>query len=741
MTRHKNTIPATKKWVKLALALTLLGSCATSAPKTKPVIRQAAAQPTGQLGTQTRSLNPERRNQNGTATRQSVDINQPPPSTRRSSQVISGSGQFVNTERVQYSNRPSIEDDGQVSLNLLDAPLETAVRTILGDFLGFNYVIQDGVSGTITLQTNAPVSKASLLPILEDVLAAQGLALVQSNGLFKVLPSAAAGRAGQSVVLPRGQSSHQGGYRTIIRPLSYIPAEELRDILNQLGPEGNVLRADSTRNLIVLAGTAQELENMLEIVDIFDVDWLQGMSFGIIPVSSAPPTEIVREMEAVIFSGTNALPFSNLLRLVPNDRMGSIIVISPQADYIETARGWIHRFDQQTSTATGRLFLYNVQNAVAEDLTVILQNVINGSNGFGTAGVNNGSVAPGLETTQAQRQGANSQANLTRGPDNLQGLQGVRIFPYEGRNAIAIVATQEQYTRIERMLVTLDVAANQVLLEATILEVTLRDELDRGVRWFFSENNSEFAFSDLASGAVASTFPGFSYIFDDQNINLAINALSTVTDVDFLSSPSILVLDNATATLQVGDEVPIATQSAVGVLNPDAPIVNTVTLRDTGVILTITPRVNESGLVLLDIEQEVSDVVPTVTSGIDSPTIQQRRIQTMVAVQDGQSLALGGLVEDSITQTRNGVPFISRVPLVGELFKSQNDTSERTELLIIIRPRVIKSAQDATDATRELRERLRGIAPFEQRLGQDIPLDEPALPRERRSLRGRADTF
>ena len=725
---------------KLALSLMLLEACATSSPQTRSPTDQSLTQQTEQVETQTQRRTEETPARSG-STPPSVNLRPSARSPRRPAEIISGTGQFVDPARVQYANPPITRDDGKVSLNLLDAPVETAARTILGEFLGYNYVIQDGVSGTITLQTNAPVPKASLLPILEDVLAAQGLALVESNGLFKILPSAEANRAGQSVVLPGGQSLQPGGFRTIIRPLNYVPAEELRSILDQMGPEGNVLRADSVRNIIVLAGTAQQLENMLDIIDIFDVDWLEGMSFGIIPVSSAPPTEIVRELEAVIFGGTNAVPFSNLLRLVPNDRMGSIIVISPQAQYLDTARDWIERLDRQTTTSTERLYLYNVQNAVAEDLTVILQNVISGSNGFASAASNGRGVAPGLQTTQAERQGTNTGAGLTRGPDNLQGLQGVRIFPYEGRNAIAIVATQDQYTRIERMLVTLDVAANQVLLEATILEVTLRDELDRGVRWFFSENNSEFAFSDLASGAVASTFPGFSYVFDDQNINLAINALSTVTDVDFLSSPSIMVLDNATATLQVGDEVPIATQSAVGVLNPDAPIVNTVTLRDTGVILTITPRVNESGLVLLDIEQEVSDVVPTVTSGIDSPTIQQRRIQTMVAVQDGQSLALGGLVEDSVTQTRNGVPFISRVPLLGELFKSQTDTTERTELLIIIKPRVIKSAQDATDATRELRERLRGIAPFEQRLGRDTGEREPATLQNRRSRRGLVDTF
>jgi len=370
------------------------------------------------------------------------------------------------------------------------------------------------------------------------------------------------------------------------------------------------------------------------------------------------------------------------------------------------------------------LFLYNVQNSVAEDLALILQNIISGgSAGFGVSG----NIAPGIDTVRVQRQGVDGNAvqssqqaqrlgQSTLTASGLSGMEGVRIFPYEGRNALAIVGTADQYRRIETMLNTLDVGANQVLLEATIIEVTLRDELSRGVRWFFGDEQSEVSFSDVATGAIAPAFPGFAFTFDNDDVRVAIDALSSLTDVNFLSSPSIMVLDNATATLQVGDQVPIATQSAVGVIDAGAPIVNSVSFRDTGVILTITPRVNDNGLVLLEIEQEVSDVVPTVTSGIDSPTIQQRRVQTTVAVQDGSSLALGGLIEDSVSTTKIGVPIISRVPVIGELFKSQSDITDRTELLIIITPRVIRNTQEAQDVTNELRQRLQGIAPFAQRL-------------------------
>jgi general secretion pathway protein D len=270
------------------------------------------------------------------------------------------------------------------------------------------------------------------------------------------------------------------------------------------------------------------------------------------------------------------------------------------------------------------------------------------------------------------------------------------------------------------MIERLDVIPNQVLLEATIAEVTLDDELSYGLQWFFRSGDMKFKFTDIADaagkGIVGSIFPGFSYLFSGGDARVALNAISSLTDVKVISSPTIMVLDNKTATLQVGDEVPVVTQSAVSVNDPDAPIVNSVNFRNTGVILKVTPRVNESGVVLLDIEQEVSDVVRTTSSGIDSPTIRQRRIQTTVAVHSGESLALGGLIREADARNRSGVPFISRVPVIGNLFKSKTDTRDRTELLVLITPRVVRNQGEARAVTDELRSRLRSLKPLDERI-------------------------
>jgi general secretion pathway protein D len=250
------------------------------------------------------------------------------------------------------------------------------------------------------------------------------------------------------------------------------------------------------------------------------------------------------------------------------------------------------------------------------------------------------------------------------------------------------------------------VAPNQVLLEATIAEVRLNDELKMGVRWYFQAGKGEFKFSDVLEGTVGSAFPGFSHFFNTKNIQVVLNALSSVTDLNIISSPTLMVLDNKKATLQVGNEVPVVTQSAVAVTTPDAPVVNSITYRNTGIVLTITPRVGEKGRVVLEVEQEASDVVETESSGIESPTIQQRRIKTTVAVNDGEGVVLGGLMQDRAEIGRGQVPLLGEVPLFGNLFKSKEDKINRTELLVAITPRVIRDPGQLRGITDEFRARI-----------------------------------
>jgi general secretion pathway protein D len=368
------------------------------------------------------------------------------------------------------------------------------------------------------------------------------------------------------------------------------------------------------------------------------------------------------------------------------------------------------------------------------------------TSGFPTAGTTGTGTGIGAGTGSGTQSSNGQRGSLSGRQQALQpGLKGgdselktppVRIVADEKNNALVIFARPRDYKMIEDSIRRLDVVPLQVLIEATIAEVTLNDNLQYGLQWFFSQASSQLELNNGTPASIATTatgvaagainlagadispaFPGFNYLAGGGKIKVILNALATLTQVNVVSSPEVLVLDHQTAALQVGDQVPVITQSAQSVLTSGAPIVNSVQYLNTGVVLQVTPRVNSSGLITLDIDQSVSDVAKTTTSTIDSPTITQRRIVTSAIVQDGETIALGGLIIDNQTNGRSGVPLLSSIPLIGPLlFSSTSKSSARTELLVMLTPKILRNAQEARATTEELRNRMRAVKPLEQRI-------------------------
>ncbi|MGF3025968.1 type II secretion system secretin GspD [Methylobacterium aquaticum] len=331
-----------------------------------------------------------------------------------------------------------------------------------------------------------------------------------------------------------------------------------------------------------------------------------------------------------------------------------------------------------------------------------------GGGGFGGGG---GGYGGGFDTSVA-----GGGAGMRR--------DAIGIVADDANNSLVISATRNQYDKILRILGRLDAMPTQVLLETVIAEVTLNDNLAFGVQWFLKHRGDRFNLASTETDKAAVTsgtaglitaamrgVPGFNYLLAGTDFNVVLNALQGVTRVNVISSPNITVLDNRTAKLQVGDQVPIIKQSGQSALTAGAPILNQIEMKDTGVILSVTPRVNKNGLVVLDINQEVSDVVPTTTSTIDSPTIRQRRVATSVAVRDGHSLAIGGMVQEKAQITNENMPVLSDLPLIGPAFRNRVDQRIRTELLVFIRPRVIRGTAEADRIADDFRQQFRTMMP------------------------------
>lgn len=672
----------------------------------------------------------ERRDYPGQALASPIGAGAPEPSS-----FEFGTGSFT-AQPAATGATPAGGAKGTITLNLVRVPVEQAARSVLGDVFGVSYSIDPRAEGTITLQTPRPVDRAGLAALFDASLKSAGLALIDSGQAYRIVPADVAAQAGPAF---RGETGGELGASVQIISLRHVAASEMRRILEPMAASGSILRADDARGTLTVSGSPADIAALRETAAVFDVDAMRGMSFALVPVKSVSPDVIADDLKRA-FGSDREGPMNGMVQIIPNKKLKSVLIISPNRTYLTRAERWVRRMDSQARGTERQFYTYTARNRPAKELATILQTMFApatsqqrqseqpvaprfqptpvdspsrsaaGDFAFGGPAVASGGAggrASGFgrdpESTVPPEEQAAAGGRLGANQDDEAPM---RIVADEPNNSILILATASEHQRVLRVLENLDIMANQVLIEATIAEVALKDDLQFGLRWYFQNQRNTAQFTDAITGALGPVFPGFSYALRATNVQVTLNALNDITKVNVVSSPSLMVVDNRVATLQIGDQVPITTQSAVSVLTPGAPVVNSIQYRDTGVILQIRPKINESGRVLLEIEQEVSSVQRTTSSNLDSPTIQQRRVKTTVVVNDGESIALGGLIQDGKTQTNKQVPVLGDLPLIGGAFRSRDDSINKTELVIFITPRVVRDLNEAQAVTEEYRQRL-----------------------------------
>jgi general secretion pathway protein D len=659
-----------------------------------------------------------------------------------------GSGRFIGEPPPTAQQIAEQVKDG-VTVNLVNVPTPQAAKSILSDILAVKYTIDPGIEGKVTIQTPHPIAKSAVVDLFQSALRSNNAAVIKTGESYKIV-SADQAFTGSIRVSGTAEPGERLGSRVEVVQLKYVAASEMKRILDPISPRNAIIRADSARNTITLSGNSQDIATMMDAVSVFDIDVMKGMSFALVPVNTSQPQVIADQLRGV-FSSDHEGPMAGMVRFVPNSQLNAVLIISPQPEYLSRAETWVRRFDARAEGSEKQFFTYSVQNRRAQEIVDVVQNMLGKeTGGASTASTTPRNVAPqyreaslqssnpvqtafqalgaqgmgssigGSTAGSASGQGYSGSPQAGGSPDSSASSSGaaasapatgnqeprIKISLDEGKNAILIQATPSDYRRVMRFIGTLDVMPKQVLIEATIAEITLTDELKFGVRWYMQKKNATGTFTDDPGGALGSIFPGFSYAFAAKSLSETVNALNTITDVNVISSPSLTVMDNKTAMLQIGDEVPITTQSAVSTITTGAPIVNSISYKDTGIILSMTPHINASGRVLLDLEQEVSTVATTTTSGIDSPTIHKRRIKTSVVVNNGEALALGGLIQDSKTVTRNQAPVLGDIPIIGNAFKQLDNQIGKTELIIILVPHLMRNAGEARLVTDEYRREL-----------------------------------
>ncbi len=707
-----------------------------------------------------------------------------PSDNRSRSNVVASAGRTAPVRQAQVfpgiDTAPGGQQDigapiqaqpGGYQINFNNADLAQVVQGVLGDLLHQPYTLDPRVTGTVTLSTQGPISPNDLLAMLETVLRASGAALVQDGRAgYRILPLGEAVSGRTVLQLGTDPKPLPAGYGITIIPLRNVSAETIGPLIAPAtNPE--LVRVDPTRNLVLISGTSADRAALGATVESFDVDWLRGMSSGIFPLHQATPDAVIRELSSVFGGAPERGPLKGLINFLPVERLNAVLVVTSRVDKLNEAGRWIKRLDQGDSDEE-RVYVYMVQNGTAANMARVLGQAFgkvdqNGSSPFDDE--QGSTTAPGLGLTDSTSGGAGQQASTgganpaqpgssaqpgqpggsqsqfapidfnaqsKEGDASILGLAGtqagkaavfkldklgeVRVVPDKDKNALLIRARPAAFRMIETALRAIDASPLQVVIEATIAEVTLNDTLKYGVQYYLESGNFSGGFntSTPPTGATGAQQPnvgaGFNLVVAGANSRVIINALSQITDVRVVSAPTLSVLNNQTARLQVGDQVPVRTQQSQSTDTSGSPVISNIEYKDTGVILKVTPRINSNGDVSMDVQQEVSNIVNDAASSSDdalAPTISTRRIGSIVSVADGQTVALGGLIQENQTNGRSGVPVLQDIPLLGNLFSSTNDTRNRTELMIFITPRVIRNAADAAAITQELRSRMEALRP------------------------------
>ena len=725
-------------------------------------------------------------------------LNNQLPSTTATPAVASistGTGRFVQPTALA-TPRPAASGSGAVTFNFENQPVQAVVKAILGDLLQQNYTIVPGVQGNISFSTSEPVDSSQAMPILETLLSWTHNALVKTDGRYVVMPDKDAVQG--NLVPSLGAAAPAGGLQARLFPLHYIAATQMEKLLKPFTRADAILLVDASRNVIVVSGTPDELENYNRTVRTFDVDWLRGMSVGVFNLQHATVDDLMPQLDGM-FGPKGDTPLAGMLRFIPIKRTNALVVISTQPNYLSEVGNWIAKIDLGGGNEP-QLYVYDVRNINASDLAHYLAQIYTDNAGSG-GNDRGGSVAPGVggattlglgnnasgsasgigstagsfgssttgglssgiggttgsssypsaSSTGSTFGGSSTSTGGIGGGTSVSGVgmngglantasqeQGysskdgsIRISSVDANNQLLVRARPAQWEEILGAIKQLDVPPLQVQIETRIFEVDLVGDFQFGVQWYLqgltgstsstdSSGNSTvtpgqpYRHRQIALGGGGNQFAGqsFFYSFMNSKMQVAVSAMETNSNTKTLSAPSLVVLNNQVAHIQVGDQIPVNQTYYTGLTGTSstATTVGQVEYIPTGVILDVQPRVNPGGLIYLNIDQQVSQTGAQNSQG--NFTISQRQVATQLGVQSGQTVLLGGLIQQQNQDSNTGIPGLNSIPILGRLFGTNSKNKTRTELIVLITPRVITNSDEAKQITDEYEDKFESLAPL-----------------------------
>ncbi|MEM8837082.1 MAG: secretin N-terminal domain-containing protein [Pseudomonadota bacterium] len=647
-----------------------------------------------------------------------------------------------NLRELREAGARPIDPDERVEIRLENDTLEFAVRQLLGGLLSVNYVAATSLEGTVTFQTERPIRKSLVPSVLRDILASNGYVMKLINGVYQI---------GTPEVIQRLETNtavgETGDLVSKVITLRRGSAVEVATVVASVLPLGASVTPVESNNSIILRATPVDLPPIEDLIRTLVNSGVADDLIAVIPLKESPPEQVAASILA--FYQANGTPIANIPVVIPLENQQSLLVGAKSTRSMANIRSLIQGLDKDLRDAAS-LRIIPLKHLPADEIATQL-NAIFGTGAPAAAAATQSQAAPsGAEASVqvtdtggadvnadantggdsvtapsivrrssndrgqgapnarafAERQ-ANADPLAGAGPIASQADQAVSIVPDTRNNALLVFSTFRQFRRIREVVNALDLPLAQVVIEATIVEVEINDQLGYGVQAFLESSNIAARSSTTITPVDPGTAGGFAALsfdsFGTLDATVVLSALQAITNVQVISSPYLTVLDGRAARLSIGDQVPFLLASSTTTGDGDTTVTNEVEVRDTGIILEVTPRVNVDNSVLLNISQEVSSVVPGGLGTELTPTISQRSINSDVVVRSGKTVILGGLIEDEATKTTTALPVVGRIPVIGNLFKQTQDDLTRSELLVMITPRVIRKASQLDNITRQLR--------------------------------------
>ncbi len=589
----------------------------------------------------------------------------------------------------------------KIDISLDNMDIYPVLEQVLGNTLGLNFVVEPSIKGTISVHIRGNYTKSELLDIVNSVLQMQGLAITAGgHGLYKVVRKANSPKMG--IIISTNHAKRSGDVIKVIQ-LQYLSAAQAVSNMRNLVSPGAVVIPVISSNSIILSDTAENVTKVAKILGILDESIFKNLHWRLFTLENTDVEDLAKDLQnifkaSVLYKRPGI--DQNGLQIITLETLNGILVVTRWEKVLDQVALWIKELDQAQQDKGSKVYVYFVQNGKAKDLADILNQLY----GEGTSSKSKKKVLVRREKKTKKETTVAASGELTG---------EVKIIADETNNSLIFKARPKDYAIIKGLLNKLDILPRQVLIEVLVAEVTLNNDVKYGVEWFIKNkginiNGSPYnANMMLDAGHAVSqdiglgnNLPGFTYaLYDGEgSLRALINLLDTSTDVDILSTPNILAADNQEARIEIGEDVPILSESTI---SSGGVKTQGVSYRKTGIILQVKPSINDNGLVRMEVTQEVSKVNDQQTAGITSPRITNRKATTYVIARDGQHILMGGLMSTMVTQTTKGIPLLKDIPVLGYLFGSKGTQTEKKELIFILTPHVIKSRGEADRLTKE----------------------------------------